>query len=146
MRQGVLPGDRRRHRATGPRGAPATLCLTQILGWGVLYYSFPVALPAITADIGWSESSTTAAFSAALVVAAVAGIGVGRVIDRHGPRWVMTIGSVIGFGAVLGVASAPGVGWFAAAWVVAGIAQAGTLYAPRSPRSPAGMDPPVSAP
>lgn len=130
MSHEVLPGGRRHHTAAGPRGALAALCLTQIVGWGVLYYSFPVALPAITADTGWSESSTTAAFSAALVVAAVAGIGIGRVIDRHGPRWVMTTGSVIGFGAVLGVAFAPGVGWFAAAWVVGGIAQAGTLYAP----------------
>lgn len=108
----------------------ASLCLTQIVGWGVLYYSFPVALPAITADTGWSESSATAAFSAALLVAAVAGVAVGRIIDRHGPRWVMTLGSVVGVAAALAVASAPSVGWFAAAWVVAGISQAGTLYAP----------------
>ncbi|SEE69870.1 MFS transporter [Jiangella alba] len=117
-------------RPAHPTGALAALCLTQIVGWGVLYYSFPVALPAITAGTGWSESSTTAAFSAALLVAAVAGIAVGRIIDRHGPRWVMTLGSVIGVAATLAVAAAPGVGWFAAAWVIAGIAQAGTLYAP----------------
>nr|WP_239000884.1 MFS transporter [Jiangella asiatica] len=121
---------RRNQPAAGPRRALAALCLTQIVGWGVLYYSFPVALPAITADTGWSEPSTTAAFSAALVVAALAGIVVGRVIDGHGPRWVMTSGSIVGVGATLGVAAAPGVGWFAAAWVVAGVAQAGTLYAP----------------
>jgi MFS family permease len=129
---------RRAHPARGPdstqrsapRGVLTALCLTQIVGWGVLYYSFPVTLPAITTDTGWSESSTTAAFSAALVVAAVAGIAVGRIIDRHGPRWVMTLGSVVGVAATLAIASAPSAGWFAVAWVVAGIAQAGTLYAP----------------
>lgn len=129
MRPARPPGDPRSAQRAGPRGVLAALCLTQIVGWGVLYYSFPVALPAITADTGWSESSTTAAFSAALVVAAVAGIAVGRIIDRHGPRWVMTLGSVVGVAATLGVAAAPGIGWFAAAWVIAGLAQAATLYA-----------------
>lgn len=42
----------------------------------------------------------------------------------------MTAGSALGTAATLGVAAAPSVTWFAAAWVVAGIAQAGTLYAP----------------
>ncbi|WP_053206631.1 MFS transporter [Jiangella muralis] len=130
MRPAHPAGDQRSSQRAGPRRVLAALCLTQIVGWGVLYYSFPVALPAITTDTGWSESSTTAAFSAALLVAAVAGIAVGRIIDRHGPRWVMTLGSVAGVAATLAVAAAPSVGWFAAAWVVAGIAQAGTLYAP----------------
>ncbi|WP_198663564.1 MFS transporter [Jiangella endophytica] len=115
MRRVRPSGDQRGSKLAGPRGVLAALCLTQIVGWGVLYYSFPVALPAITTGTDWSESSTTAAFSAALVVAAVAGIAVGRIIDRHGPRWVMTLGSVIGVAATLAVASAPSVGWFAAA-------------------------------
>ena len=130
MRRDDAARDRRRTTPAGPRRALATLCLTQIVGWGVLYYSFPVTLPAITADTGWSEQSATAAFSAALVVAAIAGIVVGRTIDRRGPRMVMTTGSIIGVGATLGVAAAPNVPAFAAAWVIAGVAQAGTLYAP----------------
>jgi MFS family permease len=113
----------------GPRRALTALCLTQIVGWGVLYYSFPVALPTITANTGWSDPSATAAFSLALVVAAVAGIPAGRAIDRRGPRSIMTLGSVVGVAATLGIAAAPTAGWFAAAWVVAGLAQAATLYA-----------------
>lgn len=127
MRAGSTAG----HNApVGPRRALGALCLTQIVGWGVLYYSFPVALPTISADTGWSGTSATAAFSVALVVAAIVGIPVGRIIDAWGPRLVMTIGSVVGVAATLGVAAAPGVGWFAGAWIVVGIAQAGTLYAP----------------
>ncbi|MBZ2199038.1 MFS transporter [Occultella gossypii] len=106
------------------------LCLTQIVGWGVLYYSFPVALPAITAETGWSATSTLAAFSAALVVAAGAGVAVGRVIDQHGPRWVMTGGSALATGAVLVIAWAPNLGWFVTGWVIAGLAQSMVLYAP----------------
>lgn len=130
MRRAHQSRNQQHGTLAGRRRALATLCLTQIVGWGVLYYSFPVALPAITADTGWSEPSTTAAFSAALIVAAVVGIGVGRTIDRRGPRTVMTAGSIIGVLATLGIAAAPTVATFAAAWVVAGIAQAGTLYAP----------------
>jgi MFS family permease len=121
--------DRRTTQPAGPRRALAALCLTQIVGWGVLYYSFPVALPTITADTGWSDPSTTAAFSLALVVAAVVGIPAGRAIDRYGPRRIMTLGSVVGVAATLGIAAVPSIGWFAAAWVVAGLAQAATLYA-----------------
>ena len=115
---------------TGPRGTLAALCLTQVVGWGVLYYSFPVALPAITADTGWSPASATAAFSAALVVAAGAGVLVGRRIDHHGPRAVMTTGSVLASVAVIAVALAPSLGWFLAAWVMVGVAQSMVLYAP----------------
>ncbi|WP_265523472.1 MFS transporter [Oerskovia flava] len=114
----------------GARRALRALCLTQIVGWGVLYYSFPVALPAITQETGWSTTSATAAFSAALVVAAVVGVPVGRLLDARGPHGLMTAGSVVGVLATLAIAAAPTVAWFAAAWVLAGVAQAAVLYAP----------------
>lgn len=79
---------------------------------------------------GWSTSTTTAAFSAGLVVSAAVGVPAGRVLDRVGPRPVMSAGSVLAVPAVLAVAWAPNWGWFVAAWVVAGVAMAGTFYAP----------------
>ena len=59
-----------------------------------LYYAFPVMLPTITRDTGWSPDRDRRRFSAALIVSALAGIPVGHLIDRTGPRWVMTVGSV----------------------------------------------------
>ena len=106
------------------------LCLTQVTSWGVLYYALPVALAAITADTGWSATAIGAAFSGGLVVSALAGIPVGRLLDRYGPRPVMTAGSVLAVPATVGIALAPTFGWFLAAWLVAGIAMAGVLYAP----------------
>jgi hypothetical protein len=61
-------GDRSR-----PRAALPALCVTQITGWGVVYYAFPVLAPRIAHDTGWSLDATTAAFSAALLVSALAG-------------------------------------------------------------------------
>lgn len=95
-------GDRSR-----PRAALPALCVTQITSWGVVYYAFPVLLPHLTADTGWSRGATTAAFSAALRTSALAGIPVGRILDRRGPRAVMTTGSLLAVASVLIIAVAP---------------------------------------
>ncbi|MFD9342324.1 MFS transporter [Streptomyces sp. NPDC060049] len=118
-------GDRSRPRAVLP-----ALCLTQITSWGILYYAFPVLNPAITADTGWGTGTTTAAFSAALIVSALAGIYVGRTLDHRGPRAVMTAGSVLGALSLLLVAAAPNPAVFLAGWLLAGTAMAATFYQP----------------
>lgn len=118
-------GDRSR-----PRAALPALCATQITSWGIVYYAFPVLNPQINADTGWSPTATTAAFSGALLVSAVAGIPVGRILDRRGPRAVMTAGSLIGVAAVLAIAHAPDLPWFTAAWLLAGVSMAATFYQP----------------
>jgi MFS family permease len=114
----------------GLRRVLAVLCVTEITSWGVLYYAFPVLAPAMVADTGWSPATVTAAFSLGLIVSALVGIPAGRWLDRFGPRLLMTAGSVIAVPAVIGIASAPTVPWFFAAWAFAGVAMAGTLYAP----------------
>ena len=114
----------------GLRRVLVVLCVTEIVSWGVLYYAFPVLAPTIAADTGWSIAAMTAAFSTGLVVSALVGIPVGRWLDRIGPRPVMTTGSVLAVPAVVGIAAAPTLPWFFAAWVLAGVAMAGTLYPP----------------
>ncbi len=119
----LRPGGRRRR-------ALAALCATEIVSYGVLYYAFPVLAGDITASTGWPRTAVTAAFSAGNLTGAVAGILAGRLIDRHGPRPVMTAGSVLATVAVAGIAMAPGYGWFVAAWLAAGVAMAGVFYPP----------------
>lgn len=115
---------------TGLRWVLITLCITEITSWGVLYYAFTVLSASISADTGWSAPAVTGAFSAGLVTSALMGIVVGRWLDRHGPRWIMTFGSVLGVAAVLGVVAAPNYVWFVAAWILAGVAMSGVFYAP----------------
>ncbi|MBT2596430.1 MFS transporter [Arthrobacter sp. ISL-72] len=103
-----------------PRGGLAALCIAQTTSWGLLYYSLPVSIRPITDDTGWSDTAITAAFSAGLIVSALAGIRVGRILDRHGPRLVMTAGAVLGTAALVLVGTAPALPWFIAAWLVAG--------------------------
>src|ERR1700680_891015 len=70
-----------------------TLSLTEMTSWGILYYAFTVFLNPMHAAFGWSRSSMAGAFSLALLVAAMVGVPVGRWLDRHGPRVLMTVGS-----------------------------------------------------
>lgn len=113
-----------------PRAVLPALCATQITSWGIVYYAFPVLLPRLTADTGWSTNAATAAFSLALLVSAVAGIPIGRILDRRGPRAVMTAGSVLGALALLVIATAPSLAVFTLGWVLAGLTMAATFYPP----------------
>ncbi len=115
---------------TGLRRVLIVLCVTEITSWGVLYYAFPVLAPTIAADTGWSISTITAAFSSGLVVSALVGIPVGRLLDRWGPRPVMTAGSVLGIPAIAGIATATSLTWFFTSWALAGVAMAAVLYQP----------------
>lgn len=107
-----------------------TLCVTVITGWGVLYYALPVLAGDIAADTGWSTTGIIAALSASQLVAAAAGVPIGRWLDQHGPRGVMTAGSALAVFALMAVASAPTLWWFIGAWSVAGVAMGATLYSP----------------
>ncbi|CAM3102675.1 MFS transporter [Stackebrandtia soli] len=118
------PPDRTRRKGL------AALCVTEITSWGVLYYAFPVLVGSITVTEGWSTVGVMAGFSLGLAASAIAGIPVGRLIDKHGPRPVMTFGSILGVAAVIGIAMAPDIWWFGLAWTISGIAQACVFYKP----------------
>jgi MFS family permease len=121
--RGTTPGLR-------PRSPLITLCITEVTSWGVLYYAFPVLAPSISADTSWSIPAVTAGFSIGLVVSAVAGVPVGRLLDRVGPRPVMTGGALLAIPATLALAAARTLPEFLAAWVLAGLAMSAVLYQP----------------
>lgn len=112
------------------RRVVAVLSVSVITSYGVLYYAFPVLLTEMAADTGWSAPLLTAAFSAGQIACALLGIFVGRILDRSGPRRVMTAGSLATVPAVLIIALAPNYPVFFAGWLLAGAAMAGLLYAP----------------
>jgi MFS family permease len=112
------------------RRALAALCVTEVVSYGVIYYAFPVLAAQITAATGWSRTAVTLAYSAGNLAGALAGIPAGQLIQRRGPRPLMTADSVLGALAVAGIAVAPGYGWFVAAWLAAGLASAGLYYPP----------------
>ncbi len=112
------------------RRVVAVLCFTEIISWGVLFYAFPVLVTTISDQQDWSLTWLIAVFTLAQLVAAAAGIWVGRYLDRHGPQRVMTGGSVLAVAAAAAIALAPNLAVFAGAWVLAGLAMSATLYPP----------------
>ena len=106
------------------------LAFTELTSWGVLYYGFSVFITPMGRDLGWSRAAITGAFSLGLLVSGVTGLGVGRWLDKHGARVLMTVGSIAA--ALLLVAWAM-VGnlvvfWFV--WAGIGAAMAAVLYEP----------------
>lgn len=69
------------------------LGLTQIVGYGTLYYSFSILAPEMAADLGWSVDGVFGIFSGSLLVSGVIAPVIGRWIDRFGAALLMTAGS-----------------------------------------------------
>ena len=67
-----------------PRGGLVALCVAELVCWGLLYYSLPVAVTPISADMGWSHTAVTAALTVGLIVSALMGPSVGRMLDVAG--------------------------------------------------------------
>jgi MFS family permease len=70
------------------------LAVTETVSYGVLTFAFPVVLEGMQTDLGGSQPLIMGAFSMAALVAGGAAFLIGRWIDRHGPRGIMTIGSI----------------------------------------------------
>lgn len=92
-------------RLSHPLAAVWLLGLTQIIGYGTLYYCFPILATDIAREFGWDVSSVYGAFSAALLVGGALAPLIGRQIDRFGALPLMTWGSVASAFALLLVAS-----------------------------------------
>jgi len=114
----------------GLRRVVKVLSLTEIVSWGVLYYTFPVLSDAISDSTGWSQALLFAAFSASQIIAGLTSIPVGRLLDRLGPRPVMSTGTVLAVISVLIIATAPTLLVFTLGWLLAGLAMSAVLYVP----------------
>ena len=87
------------HPGTGSgraRMIVAALAVTQTVGYGTLHYAFAVFLTPIAAGLHASTTAVTGTFTASVLVSAAAAVPVGRWLDRHGGRALMTGGSLLG--------------------------------------------------
>ncbi len=113
---------------TGARRVVIALGTAQTLAWASSYYLPAILAAPMAQEFGLSTAWVFGAFSAALMLSAVLGPVVGRVIDSKGGRGMLTASNlVLALGlAALGLAQGP---WsMAAAWFVLGIGMAMGLY------------------
>ncbi len=108
----------------------AALSITETTSWGVLYYGFPVFLKPMEAEFGWSRATLIGAFSLALVVQGFTAVAVGRWLDRHSPRALMTAGSVAAAALVVAWSRVDTVAGFYLLWAAIGAVMATVLYEP----------------
>lgn len=111
------------------RGAIITaLGLTQIMAWGSSYYLPAVIAPAVSSDTGWPLAWVVGGLSLGLLVAGLISPRVGSSIERHGGRNVLAFSAgCIGLGQI-GLALAPNLAAYIAAWLVIGLGMGAGLY------------------
>lgn len=103
-------------RPGGPLLIPA-LGVTQIFGYGALYYAFTVLAPRITTEFGWAPEWTFGGFAVGLLLGGAVAPVTGGLIDRYGTRLVMTLGSALAGLSLLALAEARGLASYIAAMV-----------------------------
>lgn len=106
------------------------LAVTETVSWGILYYAFSVFLVPMKRDLGLSTATVSGAFSLALVAMGLVAVPVGRWLDRHGARGLMTGGSVLAAGVVAAWSQVQEVWQLYAVFALLGVAGAMVLYEP----------------
>jgi MFS family permease len=111
-----------------PVSAILALGITQITGYGTLYYSYSMLAPAIAAELAWSQQWVFAVLSVALLASALLAPFAGHWADRYGAGRLMVPGSAAAAGALMLCALAPGRMGFAAGVVAMELASCFVLY------------------
>ncbi|GAA1811289.1 MFS transporter [Planosporangium flavigriseum] len=106
----------------------AALAITQTIGYGTLYYAFAVFLTPLAADLHTTATAVTGAFTASVLIGAILAVPVGRWLDRHGGRILMTAGSAAGAVLLVALAHVHHLWQLYAVQVGLGAASAASLY------------------
>ena len=75
--------------------AICALGIAQITAWGTTYYCLGVLAGSIAADTGWSRGLVFFGFTIALLSMGIVSAWAGRLLDRHGARPLMAIGTLL---------------------------------------------------
>ncbi|MER9328761.1 arsenite efflux MFS transporter ArsK [Mesorhizobium sp. M0488] len=111
-----------------PAAAIWVLGVTQIIGYGTLYYSYSILAPAVAAELAWSQQWVFAVLSVSLLASAVVAPFAGNLADRFGAGRLMVPGSLAAAGALLLCALAPGRIGFAVGVLAMELASCFVLY------------------
>ncbi|HEX2398786.1 MAG TPA: MFS transporter, partial [Mycobacterium sp.] len=106
------------------------LGITELVSWGVLIYAFSVLIVPMHDELGWSTAALNAAYATGVVISGILAIPVGRVLQSHGARGVMTTGTVATVLMLVLWSTVESVPAFFCVFAIGGLAMATTLYEP----------------
>lgn len=108
--------------------AVLVLGVTQIIGYGTLYYAYAILVPHIAEGFGVGEPVLFGIFSIGLLASGLAAPRLGAMMDSHGPALVMSIGSLAAATILALLAVAPSVQVFAVLLIALGVVSVAVLY------------------
>nr|WP_308042767.1 MFS transporter [Micromonospora sp. PLK6-60] len=108
----------------------AALAITSTIGYGTLYYAYAVLLGPMAASLNASTTAVTGALTASVLTGALMAIPVGRWLDRHGGRGLMTIGSITATALLIAWSQVHTIGQLYSVMIGIGITGAMVLYEP----------------
>ncbi|NKI72292.1 MFS transporter [Collimonas pratensis] len=108
----------------------ATLGLTQIIGWGTMFYAYGVLMGPMQTALHTSKPVVVGAYSVALLVSGCLSTFAGAIIDRFGGRILMGAGSVLAAALLALLSHVDSVAELYLVWAGIGIAMSATLYQP----------------
>ena len=126
----TAPAVRRRRRDYPGWHMVWALAVTETIAYAALFYCFAVMVVPMREELGASAGQLSGALSLAIAVNGASALLVGRLLDRHGARWVMSGGSVLGALSVVGWSQAQDLPQLYLAFVGIGLAGAAVLYEP----------------
>ncbi|WP_431932200.1 MFS transporter [Micromonospora sp. RP3T] len=108
----------------------AALAVTSTIGYGTLYYAYPVLLIPMATSIGASTTAVTGALTTSVLTGALMAIPVGRWLDHHGGRALMTAGSITATALLIAWSQVHTIGQLYAVMIGIGACGAMVLYEP----------------
>ncbi|KAB1107691.1 MFS transporter [Micromonospora aurantiaca] len=108
----------------------AALAITSTVGYGTIYYAYAVLLGPMATSLGASITAVTGALTVSVLAGALMAIAVGRWLDRHGGRALMTLGSITATALLIAWSQVQTIGQLYAVMIGVGITGAMVLYEP----------------
>lgn len=109
-------------------GAIWALGVTQIIGYGTLYYSFSILAPGIAEEFGVAVEWIYGSISLALLAGGLISPYAGGLADRHGAARVLSIGSAAAALSLIVCGLAGNAYWFLSGLILVELASAFVLY------------------
>ncbi len=104
----------------------AACSLSMLISGGIGWFTFPVFIPPLKLEFGWTDMELGLAVGLWAGVGALCAPLIGRIVDRFGSRWIMLVGAAggglltMGLGEVRSLGQLYGVIFFAAIFNAAG--------------------------